>query len=68
MGKARGRQQARLCFSRRPELARHLIRQTVDTISSKEFSIEILDDEPVAGEAEVTVVRLGTAHFGVWRA
>jgi len=68
MGKAGDRQQARLCFSRPPELARHLLRQTVDTISSKEFSIDVLDGEPVAGETEVMMVRLGTAHFGVWRA
>jgi len=68
MGKASDRQQARLCFSRLAELARHLLRQTVDTISSKECSIDILENEPVAGEAEVTMVRLGTANFGVWRA
>jgi hypothetical protein len=68
MEKASDRQQARLCFRRLPELARHLLRQTVDRISSKEFSIDILDDEPVVGEAEVTMVRLGTANFGVWRA
>ena len=68
MGKASDRQQARLRFSRLPELARHLLRQTVDTISSKEFSIDILENEPVAGEAEVKMVRLGTANFGVWRA
>jgi len=68
MGKASDREQARLCFSRLPEVARHLFRQTVDTISSKEFSIDILDDEPVAGEAEVMMVRLGTVNFGVWRA
>ena len=68
MGKARDRQQARLSFNRLPELARHLVRQTVDTISSKEFSIDILEDDPVAGEADVRMVRLGTANFGVWRA
>ncbi len=68
MGKATDRQQARLCFSRLAELARHLLRQTVDTISSKECSIDILENEPVAGEAEVTMVRLGTENFGVWRA
>ena len=30
--------------------------------------MDILDDESIAGEAEFTMVRLGPANFGVWRA
>ena len=68
MREASDRQQLRFCFGRLPELARHLLRKTVDTISSRELSIDSLDEGPVAGESEVTIVSLGTAHFGVWRA
>jgi hypothetical protein len=68
MGKASDRQQAHLCFSRLPGLARHLLCRMVDMISSEEFSIDILDDESVAGEAGITMARLGAANFGVWRA
>ena len=32
-----------------------------------ELSMDTLDHEPVADEAGITKVRLGTANFGVWR-
>ena len=42
--------------------------QAIGTIPWEEFSKDILGDDPVAGEAEVMMVRLGTANFGVRRA
>ena len=68
MGRVSDPEQARLCFRRLRELARRPSRQLISTISWKEFSMDILDDEPIAGEAEATMVRLVLATFGVWRA
>ena len=61
-------EQAGPCFRRRYELALRLSRQAIGLISLKELSMGISYDDHVAVDEEATMVRLGSATFGVWRA
>ena len=60
--------QARLYFCRLRELVLRLLRQPISTISLKEFTMGMSNDDHVAAEESATMVRLGTAIFGARRA
>jgi len=61
-------EQARPYFRRLRELALRLSRQAISTVSLKELSMGMSNDYHVAVEEGATMVRVGTAIFGVRRA
>lgn len=61
-------EQARPYFRRLRELALRLSRQAIGTVSLKELSMGMSNDYHVAVEEGATMVRVGTAIFGVRRA
>ena len=58
-------EQARPNFRRLCELALRLSRRPISTISLKELSMDMSNDYHVAVEEGATMVRFGTAIFGV---
>ncbi len=58
-------EQARPYFRRLRESALRLSRRPISTISLKELSMGMSNDDHVAVEEGATMVRLGTAIFGV---
>ncbi|MGH7146510.1 MAG: hypothetical protein ACREIJ_01220 [Nitrospiraceae bacterium] len=58
-------EQARLYFRPLRELVLRLLRQPISTISLKELPMGISNDYHVAVEEGATMMRLGTATFGV---
>ena len=61
-------EQARSYFRRLRELAQRLSRQSISAVSLKELSMGMSSDYSVAVEEGATMVRVGTAIFGVRRA
>ena len=61
-------EQARPYFRCLRELALCLSSQPISTISLKEFTMGMSNDDHVAAEESATMVRLGTAIFGARRA